>query len=212
MYTVLGSTSTGNPLSVEFSSMSAMVSKNSAILRWTTESETSNAGFEIERKIKALLPVEGYDGKPEGEWQRIAFVGGAGTTNAKQEYLYVDRTVQTGTYLYRLKQIDTDGRSKYLPSIEVTVNGIPEEFVLYQNYPNPFNPVTVIGYSLPVTARVRIVVSNILGQELNILVDEQRTSGNYSVEFNAAQFPSGIYFYTLYSGTTTFRKKMLVTK
>jgi hypothetical protein len=212
MYVTLGSTSAGNPLSVELSSMSAEGSRNTAILRWTTESETSNAGFDIERKIKLLLPTDGQEGSAEGEWVRIAFVEGAGTTDKKQEYRYVDRTVQPGTYLYRLKQIDTDGRSKYLPVIEVTVGGVPEEFMLYQNFPNPFNPSTQIVYSVPTAAAVRLSVFDLLGQELEVLVNETKEVGNHSTQFNASRYSSGIYFYTLRTQKYSSVKRMIFTK
>ena len=212
MYVVLGSTSAGNPLSVELSSMSAVVSKNSAILRWTTESETSNAGFEIERKIKALLPIGVNGVTTQRDWERIAFVAGAGTTGRKQEYMYIDRTVVPGTYLYRLKQIDTDGRSKYLPSIEVSVDGAPEGFMLYQNFPNPFNPSTQIVYSVPASASVRLAVFDLLGQELEVLVNGTKETGTYSAEFNASRYPSGTYFYRAQFGTALLMKRMILMK
>lgn len=192
--------------------MSAEGSRNTAILRWTTESETSNAGFDIERKIKLLLATDGQKGSAEGEWERIAFVDGAGTTDKKQEYRYVDRTVQPGTYLYRLKQIDTDGRSKYLPVIEVTVGGVQEEFMLYQNFPNPFNPSTQIVYSVPTAAAVRLSVFDLLGQELEVLVNETKEVGNHSTQFNASRYSSGIYFYTLRTQKYSSVKRMIFTK
>lgn len=212
MFVALGSTSAGNPLSVELSAISAAVSNNSATLRWTTESETSNAGFEIERKIKVQFLSAVQGSKPEGEWERIAFVEGAGTTDRRHEYEYIDRTLLPGTYLYRLRQIDTDGRSKYLPVLEVQVDGIPSQFMLYQNYPNPFNPTTQIIYSVPTASVIRVSVFDLLGQELEVLVNGVKESGMYAVEFNASRYPSGVYFYTLRSQKYSSVKRMILTK
>lgn len=78
----------------------------------------------------------------------------------------------------------------------------PDNFVLSQNYPNPFNPNTSIKFSIPVDTKVRLTVYNILGQAVNVLVDEELTSGHYSVDWNGTDntgniVSSGIYFYEM---------------
>ncbi len=65
---------------------------------------------------------------------------------------------------------------------------IPLVFNLYQNYPNPFNPSTTIKYSMPESSKVKLTLFNLLGEEVTTLVNEEKTAGNYSVEFNAASF------------------------
>jgi hypothetical protein len=72
---------------------------------------------------------------------------------------------------------------------------IPSGFVLEQNYPNPFNPTTTIRYQIPEASRVIIRIYNLLGQNIATLVNEQRRAGSYSVEWNASDVPSGVYFY-----------------
>ncbi len=95
---------------------------------------------------------------------------------------------------------------------------LPDEFVLYQNYPNPFNPVTTIKYSIPEISglnknmSVKLKVYDILGNEVESLVDEIKTPGNYSVDFNAGKYSSGVYFYRLTSGAVSITKKMQVLK
>jgi hypothetical protein len=96
---------------------------------------------------------------------------------------------------------------------------LPVDFKLYQNFPNPFNPFTVISYRLPVSGNVMIQVYDLLGREVTTLVDEYKSAGSYKVEFDAAELPSGIYFYKLhvtYNGMQTGEfietKKLLLLK
>jgi hypothetical protein len=86
------------------------------------------------------------------------------------------------------------------------------KFMLEQNYPNPFNPSTVISYQLPVTNNVTLKVFDVLGNEIATLVNEEKTAGEYEVEFNAMGLPSGIYFYQLKAGDFIQTKKMILLK
>ncbi len=97
-------------------------------------------------------------------------------------------------------------------------NNSPDEFILYQNYPNPFNPTTTIKYSIPANAgvekhgRASLRIYNILGEEVATLVNERKAPGNYSVQFDASDLPSGVYFYTLRVGDFVATKKMILLK
>lgn len=86
----------------------------------------------------------------------------------------------------------------------------PREFFLSQNYPNPFNPTTRISYSVPEHSHVRITLANILGSEIETLVNEQKSAGQYSVIMDASHLASGIYFYTLQAGNFSQTKKCIV--
>jgi hypothetical protein len=91
-------------------------------------------------------------------------------------------------------------------------NSVPESFTLSQNYPNPFNPTTTIEYSLTEPSNVSLTVTNILGQEVAVLVDGFRQAGTYQVNFEASELPTGVYIYTLKTGSYEVSKKMTLLK
>lgn len=88
----------------------------------------------------------------------------------------------------------------------------PSETILFQNYPNPFNSTTNIKYQVYREGRIRIVLYNVLGEELKILTDELYTIGTYSLRFNSEDLPSGIYLYALESGSEVIVKKLTILK
>jgi hypothetical protein len=107
--------------------------------------------------------------------------------------------------------------AKYFPDIptaidEIDLDQIPDKFNLSQNYPNPFNPSTTIQYSLPELGKVKLTIFNTLGEEIKTLVNEEKSAGNYEVEFNSENIPSGIYFYQLKAGDFIQTKKMILLK
>ena len=94
---------------------------------------------------------------------------------------------------------------------------VPTEYSLSQNYPNPFNPITTIKYNIPAgvnseSSMVNVGVFDILGREIAVLVNKKQKSGSYEVEFNADQYPSGVYFYKLDAGDYKEVKKMVLLK
>jgi len=93
-----------------------------------------------------------------------------------------------------------------------TSSEIPNKFSLSQNFPNPFNPSTRINYELPITNYVSLKVYDALGNEVETLVNENQNAGSYSVDFDASQLPSGIYFYKLFTENFSETKKMVVVK
>ncbi len=89
---------------------------------------------------------------------------------------------------------------------------IPDEFELSQNYPNPFNPETKIVYQIPVKEKVLINVSNVNGKEIETLVNEIQNPGSYQISFNGVNYSSGIYYYTIQSGSFLKTMKMILIK
>lgn len=88
----------------------------------------------------------------------------------------------------------------------------PKVFKLRQNYPSPFNPSTRIDYELPSAGYVTLKVFTILGREIKTLVNEFETPGSYSIEWDGAGMPSGIYFYRLSTDSFVDQKKMVLIK
>jgi len=91
-------------------------------------------------------------------------------------------------------------------------NEVPDNPFLYQNYPNPFNPSTVIKFQVSKLGPVNVTVYDVLGKEIAVLVNEQLKPGTYEVDWNAADVPSGVYYYKLTTGVYVESKKMVIIK
>ena len=87
-----------------------------------------------------------------------------------------------------------------------------EGFIITQNYPNPFNPSTTIKYSIPEKSVVTLKVYDILGSEIETLINEEKPIGTYELTWNADNLPSGVYFYQLQAGNYVKTKKMILMK
>jgi hypothetical protein len=198
---------------VELISLTSFVSKNNVILSWSTATETNNRGFEVQRMDVEVM---------NKDWEVIAFIQGQGTTTEKKTYSYEDKNLTPGKYNYRLKQIDYDGTYKYYTLSETVEINLPFVFALHQNYPNPFNPVTKIKFVIPTSppspllskerggALVTLKIYDILGNEVTTLINESKAPGEYEVEWNAANFSSGVYFYTLRAGGFVQTRKLVL--
>jgi hypothetical protein len=102
---------------------------------------------------------------------------------------------------------------KYTDNVGVVnQNNTPAQYSLKQNYPNPFNPITTIDYSLAKSGYVSLKVYNVLGENVATLVDGVENAGEHNVNLNAANLPSGTYFYTLRSGDFTATKRLVLVK
>ncbi|MCC6866801.1 MAG: T9SS type A sorting domain-containing protein [Ignavibacteria bacterium] len=91
-------------------------------------------------------------------------------------------------------------------------NAIPDKFILEQNFPNPFNPVTSIVFKVKQNSDVNIVIFDVNGREIETIVNNRFTTGTYSVDWNAANFSSGVYFYQMTAGNFKETRKMILTK
>jgi len=187
-------------LPVELTSFASSVAGTTVQLNWATATEVDNYGFEVERSVDNV------------SFSKIGFVAGAGNSSVQKQYSYSDANLASGTYYYRLKQVDTDGSFEYSQVVKSEVVGTPTEFSLSQNYPNPFNPSTSIAFALPKESSVKLSVYNMLGEEVAVLVNGVMSAGNHSVDFAASNLNSGMYVYRLEAGEFSSVRKMTLLK
>ena len=186
-------------LPVELSSFAANVVDDKVQLNWSTSSEINNQGFDIERKSS------------EGQFEKIGYVAGFGTSSETHTYSFTDSKVAAGNYSYRLKQVDFDGTYEYSDVVEIEI-AAPLEFALEQNYPNPFNPSTTIKYSVAQDGLVKLAVYNLLGEEVTTLVNATQKAGRYEVVFDASKLASGVYVYRIETPKFVSAKKLMLMK
>ncbi len=189
---------------VELSSFTAMNEGNQIRLEWTTQSESNNLGFDVERS------------SDQESFSKLGFVPGNFTTSTPKFYTFVDSELNVGTYFYRLKQIDTNGTFEYSPIVGATVSA-PAAFMLHQNFPNPFNLETVISYELAEKTEVSIFIFNLLGRKTRTLVDEVNGPGSFEIAWDGKDergriAPSGIYFVQMRVGEIVQFKKVTLSK
>jgi Secretion system C-terminal sorting domain len=141
----------------------------------------------------------------------------------------INTTINNGSYfamrVFPWYNASSSSTSKYVVLYDVRVYGttspatgiknepgVPKQFSLNQNYPNPFNPSTTISFDLPKENHVTLNIYNLLGQKVASLLNEDMAAGTHSVNFNADNLPSGLYFYQLQSGNFNSIKKMMLLK
>jgi len=123
-------------------------------------------------------------------------------------------------YFWRLTSTNVLGTSAWSPiwrfrTVVTSVTqtpGVPTEFALMQNYPNPFNPLTTISFSVPEVVKASLVVYDVLGREVDVLIDDVVQPGNYQVQFDGTRLSSGVYFYRLMAGRYVATYKMQLVK
>jgi len=126
-------------------------------------------------------------------------------------------------YWWKVKAVDENSEGKMskeifsffvkdMTGIADEGSAIPTEFSISQNYPNPFNPVTSIRYGLPKNSDVTITIHNALGQQLEVLIDGYQTAGYHTINWNAVNYGSGVYFYKIQAGSFTQIHKAILTK
>jgi hypothetical protein len=198
--------SSNYPLPVELVSFTGTAGDERATLKWTTGSETDNDHFYL---------VRSTDGR---NYSRISGDIAASNSPTGSSYTYVDRNLVNGTeYSYKLIDVDING-TENMNNIVVSVTPnasepvTPDDYALHQNYPNPFNPNTTISYDVKETGLVTLTVFDILGREVMTLVNDNQEAGRYSVEFDATDLATGIYFYQMKVNDFSDLKKMVVLK
>ncbi len=179
-----------NIIPVELLSFKAETQENNVHLSWSTATETNNNGFEIQRKIVDKTSFLDH-------WNSVGFINGNGTSTHINHYSFIDKNLNPGKYLYRLKKIDFNGAYDFSKEIEVEV-GLPNKFLLKQNYPNPFNTSTIVEWLSPVNGKHTIKLFDVLGREIETIVEGYYDAGGHSkLYFVNSELPSGVYYYQL---------------
>ncbi|MBN1351031.1 T9SS type A sorting domain-containing protein [candidate division KSB1 bacterium] len=183
-----------SPVPVELANFSAKQAGNEIILTWRTLSESSNAGFEVQRRDEM------------NDFERIALVKGHGTTVIPHDYEYRDNICTESCIWYRLKQIDFNGSFCYSREIQIAPQ-LPGKFKLVQNYPNPVTRSesglqTNFGVELPFRSDVTVSIYNVLGQRIRVIVQEELGAGLHSFQWDGKNeagilVPAGMYLYRL---------------
>ncbi len=205
-----GTHSVDQPLPISLASFAAIAGDGQVTLRWVTESEVDNVGFEVLRSMEKdgeYTVISSYVNNPD--------LKGQVNSNTRHVYRYVDGLVANGfTYWYKLVDVDLNGKRTYhgpvsavpnVKGIQVVADGVelPEKFALHRNYPNPFNPETHLSFDIPAlnsnTTEATLVVYNTLGQKVKVLYEGDITPGRYQVTLDGTneagqRVPSGVYF------------------
>jgi hypothetical protein len=170
-------------------------------LTWNTSDEIDVIGYAVQRRSVG-----------DSLYETVAVVKSQNTSGVagSYSYTYEDSTAKSGTYVYRIEQMNMDNSVRFSEEITVNFVYLPNGFALYQNYPNPFNPNTTVEYDLPNDTHVLLAVYNMLGQEVERLVDTEKKAGRYEVVVSGSTFASGVYFYKLETPGFTQARKMLL--
>ncbi len=207
--------------------LTSTVQGNSVILSWhrSIDNETPSPGLTYNLRVgltpggvEVMSPMANLsDG-----YRRVTRLG-----NVNHDTSWTIKNLPDGTYYWSIQAIDhsfsssffADEDSFIVNAIEINqhIDSHPAKYRLYSNYPNPFNPLTTISYSIPASSYVILQIFDMQGREIQTLVNNHQTIGNYSVQFNAGSLASGIYFYRLqatdyfsHSGKFLKTRKMLL--
>jgi len=156
----------------------------------------------------------------ENEFKVISKTAGEDFSILENEAMGIQISYQTGKD-FSLGKIETgialiaERPNKELKqeNADNSISSDPEEsYFKTKNYPNPFNPTTTVNYTLKSATHVKITVYDRLGREVVVLVDESQSEGEYNIEFNGSNLPSGIYFYRIKTSEKIEVKKMVLAK
>jgi hypothetical protein len=159
--------------------------------------EQNNKGFEIQRSTDA------------SNWTVIGFVSGAGNSQVNRDYRYTDKNLANGTYYYRLRQVDFDGKSQTSKIASLTITGA-FTLELLQNHPNPVINSTTIEMIIPQSCRVQLILYDQVGRPVRQLMDEMKPAGKYQVEVNKSGLGAGAYYYKLNAMGKSLVRKMTI--
>ncbi|MBL0176174.1 MAG: M20/M25/M40 family metallo-hydrolase [Ignavibacteria bacterium] len=187
------------PTPVTLASFTAEAEGRAALLRWSTASETNNAGFRIERAAYPSL-----------EFEPVGYVPGNGTSAQAHEYRFLDTQAPRGKLLYRLRQVDTDGSEdvSFVASVTIGIDAASVE--LLATYPNPAVTSTTVAFSLPEAMTATLRVHDLLGRQVAELASGPRPAGMHAVPVSVAALRTGTYLLVLETPRGTASRRFSV--
>jgi hypothetical protein len=207
-------------LPVELSRFEATVEGTTVRLRWRTETEVNNYGFEVERREEGLEEAVSSRQVQAGGWQVVGWLDGAGTSATPKSYEYSDEvrlpldnplSILPLRITYRLRQIDLDGTAQYSRSITVELPATKSIDPKLEVFPNPFNPETRIRWSLPEAGPATLAMYAVHGEEVARLWEGEALVGRrYEATLNGVRLASGVYFVRLTSSASTIVRRLVL--
>lgn len=188
-------------LPVELTSFHASGRRGDVALHWQTASETNSLLFEVQRSYGRVEP-----------FRSIGTVEAAGTTDKPRSYDFHDRGLPDGTYHYRLRQVDRDGKAEFSSTIAVRVEGGSGDCILPANYPNPFADETVVQFVLPAAARCSMDLYDAYGRLVRRLGDGEFPAGLHRAVIDGRHLRSGVYHFQLSADGRIFTRSITVAR
>lgn len=152
-----------------------------------------------------ILDIAGSGGQAVSPAQTNVYLWNTGVP-------YNSSKITVPMWQYNSRHNGVYGDNQIVTGIPPVSANIPKDYLLLQNYPNPFNPKTVIGFKVKEENFSSLLVYDASGRQVDVLLNENLKPGGYEITWNAANYPSGVYFYKLTSGSFTETKKMVLVK
>jgi hypothetical protein len=188
-----------SPTPVELVSFTGTISNGNVMLSWITATEVNNYGWEIQRNFEE-----------DSFFETIGFVEGAGNTNSPKNYVFNDKPIKYGNYLYRIKQIDNDGTFEYNGTVRIRHEHNQPTAEYLSSYPNPFNPQTNVVIAINYKTFVNLDVYNSIGEKVTTLYTGLLDEGEYNFSLNGQTLSSGIYFIMLQTERELLKHKIVL--
>src|SRR5436190_612557 len=184
-------------LPVSLTDFKATTTSNDVSLTWKTEYEYYNKGFDVQRSNNG------------NDWYSLNFIDGVNESSVSRNYSYADKALAPGTYYYRLKQVDRDGKVTYSPIVNATIGG-KGKIALYPGLPNPFSTATSIRFDLPRPQHARLSVLDLNGREVKVLVDRNSPAGSNLATLSASNLPPQLYIVRLQTADGILTQQIMV--
>ena len=199
--------------------LSAEHTDSLVVFRWNAASDEQTATPGLTYNIRVGTSPGGRQlVNPQSDSSGFRMVPEPGNAGHRLSYTLKLRTIP-GVLYWSVQAVDNSyAGSPFAPEEILLINSLDQsDFVvtrhaLHQNYPNPFNPATTITFDLPEGDKVRLVLYNVLGQEVAVLLNQPFTAGRHRHSFDASAYAAGLYFYKLEAGSFKQVRKMLLIK